>query len=222
MSRENCRRTEAERATSERLLLNVLPGAIAGRLKTQEGIIADFYEAATVLFADIVGFTEYAKGRDPAEVVTRLNGIFSGFDTLVERRGIEKIKTIGDAYMLASGVPVPRPDHAVAAAEIALDMHEEIERFNGETGLSFNIRIGLNSGPVVAGVIGMKKFAFDLWGDTVNIASRMESHGVPGSIQVTAATRALLRDRYDFDERGEIPIKGHDAMKVYLLRGRRA
>lgn len=213
---------EAEHERSERLLLNILPGAIAGRLKTQEGIIADYYEAATVLFADIVGFTEYAKGRNPAEVVTQLNGVFSGFDSLVERHGIEKIKTIGDAYMLASGVPIARTDHADAAAEVALEMLEEVGRLNERTGLSFNIRVGMNSGPVVAGVIGIKKFAFDLWGDTVNIASRMESHGVPGFIQVSAATWDLLRDRYNFDERGKIPVKGHGAMKTYLLRGRRA
>jgi adenylate cyclase len=212
---------EREQEKSERLLLNILPKSIASRLKTEQGIIAELFPEATVLFADIVGFTAFSKNLHPAEVVERLNGIFSGFDALVEKHGVEKIKTIGDAYMLASGVPVPRPDHAQAAAEIALEMLDEITRHNGPGGTQINIRIGINTGPVVAGVIGRKKFAYDMWGDTVNIASRMESQGQPGFIQITGATHALLRDGYRFEERGEIQVKGRGAMTAYFLTGRR-
>jgi adenylate cyclase len=211
-------RTERDR--SERLLLNVLPRAIAERLKGAETTIAESYPEVSILFADIVGFTELAARMSPTQVVGVLNTIFSGFDALVDRHGLEKIKTIGDSYFVAGGVPTPLADHAGAVAEMALDMMQSLERFNEEQGVSFQMRVGINSGPVVAGVIGTHKFVFDLWGDAVNIASRMESHGEPGRIQLTEATFRLLDGRYRFEERGVIPIKGRGEMRTYFLLGR--
>ncbi len=211
---------EAERERSERLLLNILPRSIADRLKRDSGTIADGFAEATVLFADIAGFTRIAAEREPGEVVGILNDLFSEFDSLAEGRGVEKIKTIGDAYMAVAGLPIGRADHAHAMANLALDMQEAVmRRENGRDG-SFSLRIGLNSGPVVAGVIGRKKFIYDVWGDTVNTASRMESHGVPGGIHVTEGTYRLLRRDYRFEERGIVPIKGKGDMRTYLLVGR--
>ncbi len=184
-------RTERDR--SERLLLNVLPRAIADRLKDAQTTIADSFSEVSILFADIVGFTQLASRVPPGELVGVLNDIFSDFDALLDRHGLEKIKTIGDAYLVAGGVPTPCPDHAAAVAEMALDMCESLDRFNLRTGASFAMRVGINSGPVVAGVIGTHKFIFDLWGDAVNIASRMESHGEPGRIQVSEATARRAR-----------------------------
>lgn len=207
---------------SEELLLNILPEPIAQRLKLQQTTIADSFEAVSVLFADIVGFTEFAARTSPKQLVEILNLIFSKFDQLAERHGLEKIKTIGDAYMVVAGVPTPRPDHAVAIAEMALDMQAEMVRVAQQTGEAFQLRIGINSGSVVAGIIGIKKFIYDLWGDTVNVASRMESQGVDGAIQVTAATYELLRDKYLFEERGVIFVKGKGDMMVYRLTGRRS
>ncbi|HAX80115.1 MAG TPA: histidine kinase [Cyanobacteria bacterium UBA11372] len=213
---------KSEREKAEQLLLNILPQPIANRLKQEERTIADSFNEATVLFADIVGFTNLSAHTPPVELVNLLNQIFSAFDRLAEQHGLEKIKTIGDAYMVVGGIPTPGSDRAQAVAEMALDMLKAIQEFNGINRGEFNMRIGINSGPVVAGVIGLKKFIYDLWGDTVNIASRMESQGIPGCIQVTAATYALLKDKYEFSERGVIQVKGKGEMMTYLLLGRKS
>jgi len=207
-----------ERRVSESLLLNILPGSVAARLKRGE-TVADQYDRAVVLFADLVDFTLLSRTLRPDEVISLLNDIFSRFDRLAERYGLEKIKTIGDAYMAVSGVPVPRGDYAKAAALMALDMREEIRRFNAQTGRSLALRIGLHAGPLVAGVIGLRKFIYDLWGDTVNTASRMESSGVAGEIQVSGEVYRLLRDSFVFESRGEREIKGKGTMHLYLLKG---
>jgi adenylate cyclase len=211
---------ELEREKSDRLLLNILPGPIAARLKETEGTLADHFTDVTVLFADIVDFTRLSAGMHPTKVVNLLNEIFSEFDRLAEERGLEKIKTIGDAYLVVGGIPQPRADHAEAIGELALDMKDAINFFAEQLGIPFNMRIGINSGSVVAGVIGSKKFIYDLWGDTVNVASRMESHGLPGCIQVTQDTYNLLRDTFLFEERGIVDIKGRGQMQTYLLVGR--
>jgi adenylate cyclase len=210
-----------QQAKAEELLLNILPPSIAEKLKQNSGAIADSFPEVTVLFADIVNFTQLAARMSPTELVNLLNQIFSAFDRLAERHGLEKIKTIGDAYMAVGGVPLPRPDHAEAIAEMALDMQTAIAQLNLEQHEVFPIRIGINTGPVVAGVIGIKKFIYDLWGDTVNIASRMESEGLAGCIQVTTSTYQRLKDQYLFIERGEIPVKGRGVMQTYLLVGRK-
>lgn len=212
---------QTEQARSERLLLSILPASIAEQLKQSHNTIANSFAEVTVLFADIVDFTQFSADRTPREVVNLLNEIFSAFDWLAERHGVEKIKTIGDAYMVAGGLPTPRKDHAEAIAEIALDMLDEIACFRTQTGQPLTMRIGINTGPVVAGVIGMNKFIYDLWGDTVNTASRMESQGVPGGIQVTAATYDLLKDKYVLEERGLIPVKGKGEVTTYMLIGRK-
>ena len=212
-------RTEQER--SEQLLLNILPRPIAERLKEGQRTIADVFPDVTVLFADLVGFTRMSEQLPPAELVAMLNKIFSMFDQLAEKHGLEKIKTIGDEYMAASGLPMPRPDHAEAMAEMALDMLAVIERFNAKRNRGVRIRIGMNCGPVTAGIIGTKKFAYDLWGDTVNIASRMESHGIANAVQVTEATYKRLRHKYAFQRRGIIHVKGKGALCTYFLVGRR-
>ncbi|MCT7980953.1 adenylate/guanylate cyclase domain-containing protein [Laspinema olomoucense] len=212
---------EVEQAKSERLLLNVLPKAIAERLKEDTQTIAESFPEVTVLFADIVGFTKLAARISPTELVQLLNEIFTIFDRLAEKHGLEKIKTIGDAYMVVGGLPVQRHNHASAIAEMALDMQTEILNFNRKCHESFAIRIGIHSGPAIAGVIGTHKFIYDLWGDTVNIASRMESHGVPGRIQVSSTTYSLLQSSYCFECRGPIPIKGKGEMLVYLLTGKK-
>jgi class 3 adenylate cyclase len=206
-----------EKEKSERLLRNILPSEIAFRLKHETDSIADHFADVTVLFADIVGFTKFSSCVSPIELVKLLNRIFSTFDLLAEKHGLEKIKTIGDAYMVVGGLPTPRADHVEAVAEMALDMQREIAQFNAEMGESFSIRIGINTGPVVAGVIGIKKFIYDLWGDTVNTASRMESHGIPGCIQVTQVTYERLRDNYLLEDRGVIQVKGKGEMNTYLL-----
>ncbi|MBD2578079.1 PAS domain S-box protein [Oscillatoria sp. FACHB-1406] len=210
-----------EQEKSERLLLNILPKAIVEQLKQYEGSLAERFDNATVLFADIVGFTPLSARTSPLELVNLLNQIFSSFDQLAERHGLEKIKTIGDAYMVAGGLPVPSPDRAAAIADMALEMLESIQQFKNDLDNPFQIRIGINSGPVVAGVIGIKKFIYDLWGDTVNVASRMESQGEAGKIQVTEATYELLKDRYSFEKRGLIPVKGKGDMVTYWLTGRK-
>ncbi|AFY82209.1 adenylate/guanylate cyclase domain-containing protein [Oscillatoria acuminata] len=211
---------EIEREKAESLLLNILPEVIADRLKGHEENIADNFAEVTVLFADIVGFTQLSAQIEAAELVQLLNNIFSRFDRALERYQLEKIKTIGDCYMVVAGMPVPCDNSAVAIAEMALEMQEEIARFNTEFHQSLKMRMGIHTGPVVAGVIGIKKFIYDLWGDTVNTASRMESHGIPGQIQVSRATYDCLKDQYRFEERGAIEIKGKGAMQVYLLKGR--
>jgi class 3 adenylate cyclase/ActR/RegA family two-component response regulator len=210
-----------EQQKSDSLLLNILPRTIAEQLKKGQAIEPESFSQVSVLFADIVGFTELSSWISPIELVYLLNEIFSKFDRLVEQHSLEKIKTIGDCYMAVAGLPVPRKDHAEATAEMALDMQSEITRFNIENRQSIRIRIGINSGPVVAGIIGTKKFIYDLWGDTVNTASRMESHGIPDSIQLTETTYKLLQDKYLFKERGVIPVKGKGEMLAYLLTGRK-
>jgi guanylate cyclase len=206
-----------ERARSERLLTNVLPAPIASRLKDREGVIADGVDGASVLFADIVGFTSLSAQRTPAEVVAMLNGVFTRLDGLVDEFGLEKIKTIGDAYMVASGIPVAREDHAQVLARFALAARDELAAHNLTADVPVELRIGINSGPVVAGVIGRRRFLYDLWGDTVNTASRMESHGLPGQIQITAATRALLDGEFTCTERGVIDVKGKGPTRTWLL-----
>ena len=219
--KESERELRVQRLRSERLLLNILPQRIAERLKRSPRTIADSFANVTVLFADLVGFTQLATRISPQELVELLNQIFSAFDELVQHYGLEKVKTIGDEYMAVSGMPVPRLDHAGAMAELALDMQEAIATFRTPDGKPFKLRIGMNAGPVVAGVIGTKKFSYDLWGDTVNIASRMESRGEPGRIQVSPSIYELLKHRYAFDCRGEVFIKGIGKMKTYWLTGRR-
>jgi adenylate cyclase len=211
---------EQSRARSDALLRNILPGPVAERLMHQEQVIADGFDQCTVLFADIVGFTRLAAGRSPIAVVKLLDEIVSGFDRLVERHGLEKIKTMGDAYMAAAGLPTPRADHAQIAAEMALDMLDVIAgvRVQGES--SLDARIGLHSGPVVAGVIGTKKFSYDVWGDTVNLASRMESSSMAGRIQISEATYRLLGDHYVMEARGPVAVKGKGAVSTWFLVGR--
>jgi PAS domain S-box-containing protein len=208
---------QAEQEKSEKLLLNILPKAIAEKLKQGTIAIAEQFDLASILFADIVGFTSLAARMSPIELVNLLNQIFSTFDQLADTHGLEKIKTIGDAYMVAGGLPVPREDCIVAIADMALDMQQAIADVQTQTGESFQIRIGIHIGPVVAGTIGMKKFTYDLWGDTVNIASRMESQGLPGKIQVTAETYEHLKHQYILEKRGKIKIKGKGEMMAYWL-----
>jgi PAS domain S-box-containing protein len=208
---------QAEREKSEKLLLNILPQPIAEKLKQGTRAIAEQFDQASILFADIVGFTSLAARMSPIELVNLLNEIFSTFDGLADLHGLEKIKTIGDAYMVVGGLPVPREDCLQAIADMALDMQRAISDFQTQTGESFQIRIGIHTGPVVAGTIGMKKLAYDLWGDTVNIASRMESQGLPGKIQVTAKAYEQLQHQYLFEQRGEISIKGKGKMMTYWL-----
>ena len=210
-----------EQEQSEKLLLNILPKPIAERLKAQQTTIADSFGEVSVLFADIVGFTELSARMSPTELVKRLNVIFSHFDQLAEKYGVEKIKTIGDAYMVVGGLPTPRDDHAEAIAQMALGMQAKIAKLSAETGEKLAIRVGINSGPVVAGVIGVSKFTYDLWGDTVNVAARMEVTGFAGSIQVTDVTYELLKDKYLFEKRGLIPVKGKGDMITYLLVDKR-
>ncbi|MFQ6039677.1 MAG: adenylate/guanylate cyclase domain-containing protein [Candidatus Poribacteria bacterium] len=216
-----CLEKKRLRDQSERLLLNILPKAIAERLKQGEHKIADSFPAVTVLFADIIDFTRLSSRLSPIELVDLLNDIFSAFDRLAEKHGLEKIKTSGDDYMVAGGLPTPRKDHAEAVAEMALDMQEEIARFKAENGEPLRMRMGINTGPVIAGVIGEKKFIYDLWGDTVNTAKRMESEGIEGCIQVTTATYEHLRDKYLFEKRGVIDVKNKGEMVTYLLLGRK-
>ncbi|MEH2245455.1 adenylate/guanylate cyclase domain-containing protein [Nostoc sp.] len=209
---------ELAQQKSEMLLLNILPEMIVEQLKQQYTTIADSFLEVTVLFADIVGFTELSTRTSPAKLVELLNTIFCLFDQLAERHGVEKIKTIGDAYMAVAGLPNQSNNHAPAIANMALDMQNAIATFNEENNQSFRIRIGISTGPVVAGVIGLKKFAYDLWGDTVNTASRMESHGIAGSIQVCETSYQLLKDKYLLEKRGLIQIKGKGEMMTYILK----
>jgi adenylate cyclase len=212
---------QVEHERAESLLLNILPGSIAERLKSSPRTIADQFTEASVLFADVVGFTPRSEGLPPAEVVGMLDRLFSHFDTLAERYGLEKIKTIGDCYMVAAGVPAPRPDHARVLASLALEMVTATGPGGAVGDLGLQLRIGVNSGPVVAGVIGRKRFLYDLWGDAVNTASRMESHGTPGAIQITRATYELIRDEFVCEFRGAVPLKGKGDVDTWYLKGRR-
>ncbi|MBX3734922.1 MAG: response regulator [Verrucomicrobiae bacterium] len=213
---------EIERDKSERLLLNILPKAIAERLKLGEPTIANGHPTVTVMFADLVGFTALSRRTAPADLVKVLNGIFTAFDLLVERHRLEKIKTIGDSYMLAGGIPVSREDHAQAVADAALEMIDALDRLNAANGTDLKIRVGMNTGPIVAGVIGKRKFTYDLWGDTVNVASRMESSGVPGAVHVSESTYQVLKEDFIFEERGLTECKGIGPVLTYFLRRRRS
>ncbi|MBW4489265.1 MAG: PAS domain-containing protein [Trichocoleus desertorum ATA4-8-CV12] len=217
---EEALRYQQEQA--DRLLSNTLPAPIAKRLKLQEDTIADSFEEVTILFADLTNFTQWASEITPTALVSYLNEIFSVFDQLTEKHGLEKIKTIGDAYMVAGGLPIPSEHHVEAIAEMGLDMLKAIVQFNTKHGTKLNLCVGINTGPVVAGVIGTKKFSYDLWGDTVNLSSRMESHGLPGRIQVTETTYQRLQNLYLFEERGLIEVKGKGLMKTYLMLDKQA
>jgi adenylate cyclase len=223
----------AEKKVTERLLLNVLPQAIAERLKDRRlkernggiadnfpPLIADSFPDATVLFADIAGFTKFSAGMGPEKLVVLLNDIFTGFDRIADNRGLEKIKTIGDAYMAVAGVPHPVDAHAVQAARMALDMMDSLEDFNQRNGYALKMRIGISSGAVVAGVIGKRKFIYDLWGDAVNIASRMESQGVAGRVQISDATRRRLGEQFEIEQRGVVEVKDIGEMHTWFLTGR--
>jgi adenylate cyclase len=210
-----------EHKVSEGLLLNVLPPAIVERLKARPEVIADSFSEATILFAGLHDFSRLTERLTATDTVKLLNRIYSGFDALIQKLGLEKIKTIGDAYMVAAGAPVPRPDHAQAIAEAALGLQQEIALHDAPNGETFSLRIGINTGPVVAGVIGKTKFSYDVWGETVNTAWHMEIYGAPGSIQLNETSYALLRDRYLFEERGEFYVKDKGELKTYFLMGRK-
>jgi len=207
----------AEQERSETLLLNTLPRSILDRVRRGETVIADRIPAATILFSDLVGFTQLAARLAPERMITLLGALFARFDALAAALGLEKIKTIGDGYMVAGGVPEPRPDHAAAVIEMAIAMRQAASAIGAEFGEVLRLRIGLHSGPLIAGVIGTHKFVYDVWGDTVNTASRMEEYGAPGEVHLSAATRALVSDAYAFKPRGEIAVKGKGLMETYFL-----
>ncbi len=212
-----------EQHKSEKLLLNILPEAIVQQLKQVQGSLAERYDDATVLFADIVGFTPLAAEQSPLELVSLLNQIFSAFDRLVEKYNLEKIKTIGDAYMVVGGVPLPHPNHAIAVADMALDMMQVIQQFRRTDQTPLQLRIGIHTGSVVAGVIGIRKFSYDLWGDTVNLASRMESQGLPNTIQITSVTYERIQQQFVCKAApAPIQVKGKGLMQTYYLLGRRS
>ena len=210
-----------EQRKADTLLLNILPQRIADILKGGQRQVAEGFEAATILFADVVDFTPLSARLEPREVVELLDDVFSHFDDLAQRHGLEKIKTIGDAYMVAAGVPVARDDHARAIARLALDMRDSLDGHGELAEHKIQIRIGINSGPVVAGVIGRRRFAYDQWGDAVNVASRMESHGRPGMIQITRATHELIADEFVLERHGTVTVKGHGEMETWDLVGPR-
>ena len=215
------RQVESTSRENERLLLNILPKSIADRLRMGEEPIADALDEVAVLFADVVDFTPFSATRSAHEVVAVLNQIFSIFDRLADRHGLEKIKTIGDAYMAVGGL-TPDRGGALEVAEMALDMVDEMRRYRTDSGIEMTIRVGMHAGPGIGGVIGLRKFAYDVWGDTVNVASRMESHGLPGRIQVTAETAERLRDRYEFERRGLVDVKGKGSVDTCFLIRRRS
>jgi adenylate cyclase len=217
------RQRESAQQQADDLLLNILPHEIVERLQAEPRAIADQHDAASILFADVVDFTPLSSRLAPDEVVGLLDSLFTQFDELVDRHGVEKIKTIGDAYMVAAGVPRPRRDHAHVLARLALEMLDTTRaHLRPDGGGSLQLRIGINSGPVVAGVIGRRRFLYDLWGDAVNMASRMESHGSPGRIQITRATWELVRDEYRCEARGVVDVKGKGPVETWYLGGPRA
>jgi guanylate cyclase len=213
------RQDAQERADT--LLLNILPRSIADQLKDKPRMIADHFTDASILFADVAGFTPMAEREAPTAVVAMLDRLFGHFDELVERYELEKIKTIGDAYMAAAGIPSPRPDHAQALATLALDLLDAVREDGAMGSLGFELRIGINSGPVVAGVIGRKRFLYDLWGDAVNVADRMQTEGTPGQIQITRATYELLKDEFICEPRGTVDVKGKGQMETWFVIGKR-
>ncbi len=208
---------DEERSESERLLLNILPAPIAQRLKHEQGVIADHFDSVSVLFADIVGFTPLSETLSAEEMVGWLNDVYSAIDTLVQAHDVEKIRTIGDGYMVAAGVPFPRDDHAVALTCLALDMKAHFETLPPVHGRHVEFRIGINSGPLVGGVIGTHKFQYDIWGDTVNTAARMESHGVPGRIHISTASYELIKEEFMCEPRGTIEVKGKGQMETWFV-----
>jgi adenylate cyclase len=208
-----------EQRKAENLLLNVLPRDIAAILKNEERVIADSFDGASILFADLVNFTPLTAHMPPRDVVNLLNDIFSHFDSLVEKYDVEKIRTMGDNYMVAAGAPRARPDHALCLAAMALDMQAYVAERNQHSGLPLEFRIGINSGPVIGGVIGRKRFVYDVWGDAVNIASRMESQGVPSRIQVSQTTCDLICEQFTLEHRGTVSIKGKGEMDTWFLTG---
>jgi class 3 adenylate cyclase len=212
---------EIEQMKTEKLMLNILPRPIAERLKRGEKNISGSYPDVTILFSDLVGFTKMSSKTTATELVRLLNDLFTRFDIRAEALGLEKIKTIGDAYMVVGGLPIPRPDHAALCAEMALGMFEDLQNFNQENNAELNMRIGMNSGPVVAGVIGFTKFSYDLWGNTVNTASRMESTSQHGRVQVSPSTYEALKDLYDFEDAGLMECKGLGEIRTHLLVGKR-
>lgn len=214
------RAIEEANRENERLLLNILPPPIADRLRAGEKVIADRFDDVTMLIADIVGFTQLSSGMSATEVVNLLNNLFTACDGLVDRHGLEKVKTTGDAYMVVGGLPTEIEDHVARVADLALDLAAEVGAMQADMPYRVTVRMGMHSGPVVAGVVGAKKFIYDVWGHTVNTASRMESLGVPGRIQVTHAVYMRLRDRYRFEPRGTIDVKGLGPMQTYFLLGR--
>jgi class 3 adenylate cyclase len=211
-----------EKEQSDRLLLNVLPSRISARLRDGEHTIADKYPAVSVLFADIVGFTPLVARLSPAEMIEMLGALFASFDELTGERGLEKIKTIGDAYMVAAGLPEPMADHAERAVDLGLAMIDAASRVGPVTaGRRCVVRVGVHSGPVVAGVIGRRKFAFDVWGDTVNVASRLESQGMASRVHISHGTWLLVRDRFVAEPRGPLRLRGLGAIQTYAVTGRR-
>lgn len=210
-----------EQAKTEQLLLNILPRQIASRLKAGEEHIADAFPNVSVLFADMVGFTAMSRTMTASALVEVLGDLFSRFDLITEKHGLEKIKTIGDCYMLAGGVPEPTDDHAHAAVDAAIDMCKALEEIHERTGGALRMRIGVHSGPIVAGVIGLRKFTYDLWGDTVNVASRMESTGAPGRIHVSANTAELIRNDFNLESRGFIEVKSLGQVETFFINGRK-
>ena len=212
---------EVEQMKTEKLMLNILPRPIAERLKRGEKNISGSYPDVTILFSDLVGFTKMSSKTTATDLVKLLNDLFTRFDVRAEALGLEKIKTIGDAYMAVGGLPIPRPDHAALCAEMALGMFEDLKNFNQENNAELNMRIGMNSGPVVAGVIGFTKFSYDLWGNTVNTASRMESTSQHGRVQVSPSTYEALKDAYDFEDAGLMECKGLGEIRTHLLVGKK-
>lgn len=213
---------EIEQMKTERLMLNILPRPIAERLKRGEKNIAGSYPEVTILFSDLVGFTEMSSKTSPSDLVRLLNDLFTRFDKRAESLGVEKIKTIGDAYMAVAGLPIPRPDHAILCADLALGMFQDLEEFNRENSQQLNMRIGMNSGPVVAGVIGFTKFSYDLWGNSVNTASRMESTGQPGRVQVSPSTYELLKNSFELEAGSLVACKGLGEILPYFVVSKRA
>lgn len=210
-------RLKGEQARNRELMLNILPASIANRLKAQPGMIADRVEGCSIVFADLVGFTAHSKGKDPTKIVDELNTIFTRFDALAAQHGAEKIKTIGDGYMAATGLPDPDPDHVRHAADLALAMIDAMPALNDELGTDFRLRVGVNTGSVVAGVVGASKFSYDVWGDTVNLASRLESNGTPDLVVTSAAVAAALGGSHTAEPLGVRDLKGQGPTELYRL-----